>query len=95
MTDQEIEKIKLALANEFLNSFNINGLVAAAKHYSIFLATEKVKSLSEEDLKGLMADILNKEKEQAEQAAAAEKNSNDESSEGETRVTTSVNPEAQ
>lgn len=84
MTDQETEKITVALANEFLNSFNLNGLVAAAKHYSIHLAKEKVESLGEEELKKIMGEILEREKEAAEKGETSE-----------ARVTTSVNPEAQ
>lgn len=84
MTDQEIEKITVTIANEFLNSFNLNGLVAAAKHYSIHLAKEKVDSLEEADLKKIMSEILEREKELAEKGETSE-----------ARVTTSVNPEAQ
>jgi len=92
MTEQELEKITVALANEFLNSFNINGLMAAAKHYSIYLAKDRVSSLSEEELKKIMAEILEKEKEMTEKAAEQEKLQGET---GDTRVTTSVNPEAQ
>lgn len=84
MTDQETEKITVTIANEFLNSFNLNGLVAAAKHYSIHLARERVDSLKEEELKKIMSEILEREKEAAEKGETSEP-----------RVTTSVNPEAQ
>ncbi|MBT7438090.1 MAG: hypothetical protein HN786_05655 [Cellvibrionales bacterium] len=84
MTDQEIEKITVTIANEFLNSFNLNGLVAAAKHYSIHLAKERVDTLGEEELKKIMSEILEREKEAAEKGETSEP-----------RVTTSVNPEAQ
>jgi hypothetical protein len=92
MTDQEIEKITVTIANEFLNSFNLNGLVAAAKHYSVHLARERVESLAEEDLKKIMSEILDKEKEIAEKSLEQEKVQGETS---DTRVTTSVNPEAQ
>ena len=89
MTDPEKEKITVALANEFLNSFNINGLVAAAKHYSIHLAQEKIDSSSEDELKNIMAEVLKREKEAAEQAAKV-----DQPTETLERAVTDVNPES-
>tara|TARA_B110000305_G_C19390908_1_gene614803 strand:- start:152 stop:394 length:243 start_codon:yes stop_codon:yes gene_type:complete len=72
MTEQEIEKITVTIANEFVNSFNLNGLIAAAKHYSVHLAKQRVESLEEEDLKKLMAEILEKEKEAEEKSSTNE-----------------------
>ena len=61
MDKNDIEKITVALANEFLNSFNINGLLEAAKQYSIKLATERVETLSDEDKENLLKDIQERE----------------------------------
>ena len=86
MDKNDIEKITVALANEFLNSFNINGLLEAAKQYSIKLATERVETLSDEDKENLLKDIAEREK------AAAEASS--ESTTEESEVTTE-DPEKQ
>ena len=61
MDKQDTEKITIALANEFLNSFNINGILEAAKHYSIHLATEKISALSDEEKEALLKDVKEKE----------------------------------
>ena len=61
MDKNDIEKITIALANEFLNSFNINGLLEAAKQYSIKLANEKIETLSDEDKESLLKDIKERE----------------------------------
>jgi hypothetical protein len=61
MDKNDIEKITVALANEFLNSFNINGLLEAAKQYSIKLATERVEGLSDEEKESLLKDVMKKE----------------------------------
>lgn len=61
MDTNDTEKITIALANEFLNSFNINGLLEAAKQYSIHLAKEKISSLSEEEKEGLLKDVIERE----------------------------------
>jgi hypothetical protein len=86
MDKNDIEKITVALANEFLNSFNINGLLEAAKQYSIKLATERVETLSDEDKENLLKDIEEREK-------AASKASSESTTE-ESKVTTE-NPEEQ
>ena len=61
MDTNDTEKITIALANEFLNSFNINGLLEAAKQYSIQLAKEKISNLSEEEKEGLLKDVNERE----------------------------------
>lgn len=61
MDTNDTEKITIALANEFLNSFNINGLLEAAKQYSIQLAKEKISNLSEEEREGLLKDVNERE----------------------------------
>jgi len=61
MDTKDTEKITIALANEFLNSFNINGLLEAAKQYSIQLAKEKISNLSEEEKEGLLKDVIERE----------------------------------
>jgi len=61
MDTNDTEKITIALANEFLNSFNINGLLEAAKQYSIQLAKEKISGLSEEEKAGLLKDVNERE----------------------------------
>jgi hypothetical protein len=61
MDTNDTEKITIALANEFLNSFNINGLLEAAKQYSIQLAKEKISGLSEEEKEGLLKDVNERE----------------------------------
>ena len=71
MDKNDIEKITVALANEFLNSFNINGLLEAAKQYSIKLATERVETLSDEDKESLLKDIEEREKAAAEASSEA------------------------
>ena len=57
MDTNDTEKITIALANEFLNSFNINGLLEAAKQYSIQLAKEKITGLSTEEKEALLKDV--------------------------------------
>ena len=61
MDTNDTEKITIALANEFLNSFNINGLLEAAKQYSIQLAKEIISNLSEEEKEGLLKDVNERE----------------------------------
>jgi len=61
MDTNDTEKITIALANEFLNSFNINGLLEAAKQYSIQLAKEKISNLSEEEKESLLKDVIERE----------------------------------
>ena len=61
MDTNDTEKMTIALANEFLNSFNINGLLEAAKQYSIQLAKEKISNLSEEEKEGLLKDVNERE----------------------------------
>lgn len=61
MDKNDIEKITIALANEFLNSFNINGLLEAAKQYSIKLANEKIEGFSDEEKESLLKDIKERE----------------------------------
>lgn len=87
MDKNDTEKVTIALANEFLNSFNINGLLEAAKQYSIHLAKEKVSNLSEEDLQSLLEDVNKKEKELQEANAQASQESNN--------TVTTENPEEQ
>ena len=70
MDKDNLEKITVVLANEFLNSFNINGILEAAKQYSIKLARDKVDSLSEEDRESLLKEIEEKEKAAQESAEA-------------------------
>ena len=90
MDKNDIEKITVALANEFLNSFNINGLLEAAKQYSIKLATERVETLSDEDKESLLKDIEEREKAAAEASAEASSETTSE----ESKVTTE-DPEEQ
>lgn len=61
MDKNDTEKITIALANEFLNSFNINGLLEAAKQYSIQLAKEKITGLSTEEKEALLKDVNERE----------------------------------
>ena len=61
MDTNDTEKITIALANEFLNSFNINGLLEAAKQYSIQLAKEKITGLSTEEKEALLKDVNERE----------------------------------
>lgn len=61
MEKNDIEKITVALANEFLNSFNINGILEASKQYSIKLATERVETLSDEEKESLLKDVEERE----------------------------------
>jgi len=61
MDTNDTEKITIALANEFLNSFNINGLLEAAKQYSIQLAKEKITGLSTEEKETLLKDVNERE----------------------------------
>lgn len=72
MDKDNLEKITIVLANEFLNSFNINGILEASKQYSIKLAKDKVDSLSDEDRESLLKEIEEKEK-QALEASQSEK----------------------
>lgn len=87
MDKNDIEKITVALANEFLNSFNINGILEAAKQYSIKLATERVETLSDEDKESLLKDV--NEREKAVAKAAEEEDS------AESNQTTTEDPEKQ
>ena len=61
MDTNDTEKITIARANEFLNSFNINGLLEAAKQYSIQLAKEKITGLSTEEKEALLKDVNERE----------------------------------
>ena len=47
--EEDKSKIIEGIATATLNSFNINGLVQAAKFYSVHLANEQYTNMSEDD----------------------------------------------
>ena len=49
MTEEQVNQIKEALANGFLNSFNLTIIVEACKLHAIKLANDKFASMSDED----------------------------------------------
>lgn len=56
MEDKDKTQVTQVIANGILNSLNINGILEAAKAYSMNMAQEKVAVMSEEEL----TDTLNK-----------------------------------
>ena len=72
ITKQDEEKIIEGIANANLNSLNINGLLEAAKFYSITLAKNSVSEMSEEKKQEVYDKMLKSEAAQkkADEAAA-------------------------
>jgi len=56
MNKEQEQKIKEALANGFLNAFNINVIVEACKIHALRMSEEKFKEMSDEEKN----DALNK-----------------------------------
>lgn len=49
MNEEQEQKIKEALANGFLNAFNLTIIIEACKFHAIKLASDKFSDMSEEE----------------------------------------------
>ena len=57
MSNEDKEKVIQSIANDIFNKLNINGIVEAAKFYSINLASQNYEEFSKEDRLKLLEDI--------------------------------------
>ena len=57
MEDKDKTQVTQVIANGILNSLNINGILEAAKAYSMNMAQERVAVMSEEELTETLAKI--------------------------------------
>ena len=74
INEEDKNKIIEGVATATLNSFNINGLVQAAKFYSIHLANEQYSNMQEDERLRILDEIKKAEKstEQPEQVEGEE-----------------------
>ncbi len=73
MSDQIIkDKMVETLANSILNQLSINGLIEAAKSYSIQLANKQLEEMSDEDKDKLIEHIEKADAEMLGQSKGAE-----------------------
>jgi hypothetical protein len=91
ITQEQKTKVTQAVANNTFQSLNFNGLLLAAKYYSVNLAKEKIESMADEELTKLLADVEAAEQRASEDGLGAEPVSVDPNAQG----STTVNPEAQ
>ena len=61
MTEEENTKVQDAVANSILNSLNINGIIEAVKIYSVNVANQQCKDMSEEDKQKILENIQARE----------------------------------
>ena len=59
MSEENKEKIIEALGNNTLSQLNINGIVQAAKFYSLHLANQQYDEMAEEDREKILENIKN------------------------------------
>ena len=57
MTEEENTKVQDAVTNSILNSLNINGILEAVKIYSVNVANQQFKDMSEEDKQRILENI--------------------------------------
>ena len=57
MEDKDKNQVTQVIANGILNSLNINGILEAAKAYSMNMAQERVAVMSEEELNETLTKI--------------------------------------
>ena len=71
--EEDKNKIIEGIATATLNSFNINGLVQAAKFYSVHLANEQYTNMSEDDRLKVLSEIKTAEEKAKESTGAEQK----------------------
>lgn len=71
--EEDKNKIIEGIATATLNSFNINGLVQAAKFYSVHLANEQYTNMSEDDRLKVLSEIKTAEEKAKESTEAEQK----------------------
>jgi ribosomal protein L15E len=71
--EEDKSKIIEGIATATLNSFNINGLVQAAKFYSVHLANEQYTNMSEDDRLKVLSEIKTAEEKAKESTEAEQK----------------------
>ena len=74
ITKQDEEKIIEGIANANLNSLNINGLLEAAKFYSITLAKNSVSEMSEDKKQEVYDKMIESEAAQKQASESAAEN---------------------
>jgi hypothetical protein len=70
ISEEDKSKIVEGIATATLNSFNINGLVQAAKFYSVHLANDQYTNMSEDDRLKVLAEIKTAEEKAKESSEA-------------------------
>ena len=70
ISEEDKNKIVEGIATATLNSFNINGLVQAAKFYSVHLANDQYTNMSEDDRLKVLAEIKTAEEKAKESSEA-------------------------
>ena len=88
MTEEEKQQLLEGMANAHFNSFNVNAVFQAVKHYAIYLANQSYDSMDED----ARLAALTKVKEAAEQNAKA-KDEAEQSSEAEANKDIALEPE--
>lgn len=73
ISEEDKSKIIEGIATATLNSFNINGLVQAAKFYSVHLANEQYTNMSEDDRLKVLSEIKTAEEKAQESTEAEQK----------------------